>query len=142
MMDRIVDKYSRYIKDETLKSYQHLTERGMIFTEEDSNVRLMYNRSWFGTPTKLILPIPDDKKVSIVHTHIGSPDFSLADIMNFAFNNGLEWLCTSTFQNGEVFLHCAKVKTLKPRLIPSVLAYLECKHDIYGPRVEVYNTQL
>ena len=142
--EEIVEQVGDVIVEETLRSYEERRERGMIFVEENGRLRLAYGRSWYGMPGWVLLPIPQGQRprsVVAVHTHIGSPSFSLQDFMNFAYSRTLDWLCVSTIKKGKVLLRGARVKTLAPRVLPVVIAYLESK--LYekgiptGPRVEI-----
>ena len=159
--DEIIEQYGDRIVEETKKSYAELVERGMVLKKEPSGkLRLLYNRSWWGTPQRLILPIPDSKRcnkrnrnvgknIAIIHTHLGTPLHSLTDMLNFAYNHDLSWLGTATMdrKTGTVLVRAVKVNTLIPRLIPAVVAYLEnelnYKYGIpTGPRVEIREARI
>lgn len=153
--NEIINQQGDRIIEETKKSYEELVERGMVFKKEPSGeLRLMYDRSWWGTPRRLILPIPDKnigwgKNIAIMHTHLGTPLHSLTDMLNFAYTRGLSWLGTATMdkKTGTVLVRAVKVNTLIPRLIPAVVAYLEnewnYKYGIpTGPRVDIREAKL
>jgi len=140
----IVRQAGDVIVEETLRSYEERRERGMIFVEENGRLRLAYGRSWYGMPGWVLLPIPEQRRprsVVVVHTHIGSPSFSLQDIMNFAHSRELDWVCVSAIKKGNVILRGVRVKTLLPRVFPAVIAYYQSKlHEKglpTGPRVEI-----
>ena len=156
--DEIIEQYGDRIVEETKKSYAELVERGMVLKKEPSGkLRLLYNRSWWGTPQRLILPIPDSKRnkrnrsvgknIAIIHTHLGTPLHSLTDMLNFAYNHDLSWLGTATMDGKTVLVRAVKVNTLIPRLIPAVAAYLENKLNYKygippGPRVEIREARI
>lgn len=146
----IVRQVGDIVIEETLRSYEERRERGMVFVEEGGKLRLAYGRSWYGMPGWVLLPIPERRRprsVIAVHTHLGAPTFSLQDVMNFAYSRSLDWLCVATIRNGEVVLRGVRVKTLLPRAIPAVIAYLEDRFNYEwglptGPRVEIREATL
>lgn len=142
--DDIAREHKQLIVKETLTSLHDFTERGMIFVEEDGThgkTRLYTKRTWFGTPTRLIVPIPQDKKTIILHTHIGNTLFSWEDVANLQ-ERGIEWVCVSSVVHGKVVMRGIKVSSLGNRFVPVVFAWLEnnlnYKYGIPpGPRVEI-----
>lgn len=153
--DEIIEQHGDRIVEETKQSYEEMVERGMVFKKEPTGeLRLMYDRSWWGTPRRLILPIPDKnigrgRNIAIMHTHLGTPMHSLTDMLNFAYTRGLSWLGTATLDkhSGTVLVRAVKVNTLVPRLIPAVIAYLENEWNFKygipsGPRVSIREAKL
>lgn len=149
--EEIVNQQGDRIVEETKKSYDELVERGMVFKKEPSGeLRLMYDRSWWGTPRSLILPVPDTvkgKNIAMVHTHLGTSLHSLTDMLNFAYTKSLSWLGTATLDKNTVTLRAVKMNTLVPRFIPAIIAHLENKLNYNykipsGPRIHIREEKL
>lgn len=141
--DDIAREHKDLIIKETLTSLKDFTERGMIFVEDEvkGGTRLYTKRTWFGTPMRLIVPVPQGKKCVIVHTHIGNTLFSWEDIANLQERN-IEWVCVSSIVGGKVVLRGIKVNSIGNRFVPVYLAWvqnnLNYKYGIpSGPRVEI-----
>ena len=150
--DAFLREHGKKIFEETKLSSHNLTERGMVFKhEETGSMRLLFDRSWWGTPRRLILPIPDEHKradLIIIHSHLNTPIHSFTDMTNFIHTPGLVWLGTAVYDKhtDTVRLRSVNLRTLVPRGVgPSTVAFLEnilnYKYNMpTGPRVHIKDT--